>query len=94
MWRRLLRWLARTEIAEANRRGLQFGYANGTASLAEVERAWKQACDIGYERGRLDGAREAFDAAEIEARLRFLDTGQNEGAVPLDVIKARKRYIH
>jgi hypothetical protein len=80
MIRRLIRWLAREEIAAA--------YECGRSDFArEAEPGMQALLQLAYAKGEHAGMERAFDAVEAEV-------GPYRKIEPEDVIRARKRRAH
>ena len=86
MIRRLIRWLARAEIAKAREEGFEAGQLV-RQMLGEVET--KLRCDVAFARGELSGEQRAFDAMEAEVLSRGGQRIEME-----DVAKARKGRLN
>jgi hypothetical protein len=93
MLRRLIRWLARKEIAEAFVKGMRHGEigADAREKCAEMEGTLK--ATLAEQKGRLEGYIEgrdaAFDHIEETVRERLAGIVTEE-----DLAKAKKRGLH
>ncbi len=84
MIRRLIRWLARAEIAKARDAGFE---ADCLAQKFLAEAQAKVHCELAYAKGEQAGMERAFEAVEAEV-------GPLRKVEPEDVIRARKRRAH
>ena len=87
--RRFILWLARAEIARLN---CELFAARLEQAVAEAAHSLER--QASYLSGHADGAHQALDTIEEEAKVRFKETHTSEGVHVVDVIHARRRLLH